>query len=116
MALDEKKDFLETLLILKLRLIGIQIDYTSSSTPNLRQAMDSFITAVDNSTLGEIGKDIDWSTFNTLFDTFIVRNASFTDRLSELDGEVIVSFLPRSEGEAIQSKHPHSEIMMVLIC
>jgi hypothetical protein len=75
---DEMKDLLKTLLVLKLRVIGIRNDYTSSSTLDLRQIVESIITAVDNSILGKIGKDIDWSTFNNLFNTFIVRNASFT--------------------------------------
>jgi hypothetical protein len=75
-TLDEMKDFLKTLLVLKLRGIDIRIDCTSSFAPDLRQAVDSIIVSLDNSILGKSGKDINWSTFDTLFDTLIVRSAS----------------------------------------
>ncbi|KAF2674055.1 hypothetical protein BT63DRAFT_1172 [Microthyrium microscopicum] len=103
----EMKDLLETLLILKLRVIGIRIDYTSSSTPDLRQVVESIISAIDNSTLGEIGKDIDWPTFSNLFDTFIPKALEGLPRILDF-----FSIPPSSRGESStvqnRSKYPQS--------
>ena len=67
---DEMKDFLKALLELKIRGIDIVVD----RTPDLRQAVDSIIAAIENSMPGKAGNDVNWSTFDTIFDILIVRD------------------------------------------
>jgi hypothetical protein len=70
--MDQMKNFLETFLALKLRRIDIRIDLAVDSPSDQRAAVDCMLTGLDNQTPDEPDKDIDWSTFDRLFENLIV--------------------------------------------